>query len=175
MPEAVVDLLGLVGHLPDLGSGAPDTAGAQLVKLSGCGQRARADCAARCGRGEYLVLQCRAHPPHLEGAAQAPDTLARGTPQSSLKGCSCAADPPPRPQTGGDGPSRAASSFAVFHLDSAGRLTSVEALASPREAMAGTRWLSQGVCPDPLELGDPEVPLARVRNGPARSLDAVTS
>ncbi len=41
--------------------------------------------------------------------------------------------------------------------------------------MAGKRRLSQGACPDPLEFGDPEVPLARVRTGPARSLDAVTS
>lgn len=68
----------------------------------------------------------------------------------------------------------ATGSFAVFHLDDAGRLTSVEALASPREAMAGKRWLSQGTRPDPLELGDPEVPLAKVRTGTARNRDAVT-
>ncbi|MDI3403285.1 NAD(P)/FAD-dependent oxidoreductase [Streptomyces cavernicola] len=67
----------------------------------------------------------------------------------------------------------ATGSFAVFHLDSAGRLTSVEAIASPREAMAGKRWLNQGAHPDPLELGDLGVPLAKVRTGPVRSRDAL--
>ncbi|MFD0209112.1 NAD(P)/FAD-dependent oxidoreductase [Streptomyces hirsutus] len=69
----------------------------------------------------------------------------------------------------------ATGSFAVFHLDGEGRLTSVEALASPREAMAGKRWLSQGARPDPRELAAPEVALAKVRTEPVRSLDAVTA
>lgn len=67
------------------------------------------------------------------------------------------------------------TSFAVFHVDSAGRLTSVEALSAPREAMAGKRWLNQGACPDPLELGDLGVPLAKVHTGSARRCAAVTS
>ncbi|MFK4156233.1 NAD(P)/FAD-dependent oxidoreductase [Streptomyces fungicidicus] len=65
-------------------------------------------------------------------------------------------------------------SFAMFHLDGAGRLTCVESVASPREAMAGKRWLNQGARPDPSDLGDPGVPLASVRTGPVPSQDAVT-
>jgi len=55
--------------------------------------------------------------------------------------------------------------FAVFHLDGA-RLTAVEAVGSPREAMAGRRWLSTGACPDPLDLADPAVPASKVRMAP---------
>lgn len=69
----------------------------------------------------------------------------------------------------------AANSFAVFHLDGAGRLTSVEAFASTREAMAGKRWLSQGACPDPLDLTDPATPLAKVRTGPTRERAGATA
>jgi len=55
-----------------------------------------------------------------------------------------------------------AGHFAVFHLNRA-RLTAVEAVGSPREAMAGRRWLGMAACPHPLDLADPAVPLSRVR------------
>jgi 3-phenylpropionate/trans-cinnamate dioxygenase ferredoxin reductase subunit len=55
--------------------------------------------------------------------------------------------------------------FAVFHLKGA-RLTAVEAVGSPREAMAGRRWLAAGACPDRLDLADPAVPPSKVRMAP---------
>jgi 3-phenylpropionate/trans-cinnamate dioxygenase ferredoxin reductase subunit len=55
-----------------------------------------------------------------------------------------------------------AGHFAVFHLNGA-RLTAVEAVGSPREAMAGRRWLGMAAHPHPLDLADPAVPLSRVR------------
>lgn len=49
--------------------------------------------------------------------------------------------------------------FAVFHLDGAGRVVSVETVNAGGEFMAGKKWIADGIVVDPDGLADPSTSL----------------
>ncbi|MCG2624103.1 FAD-dependent oxidoreductase [Arthrobacter sp. I2-34] len=50
-------------------------------------------------------------------------------------------------------------SFAVYHLDDAGRLVAVEAVNAAKDFMAGKKWIASNASPSLDRLPDPSVPL----------------